>query len=362
VTAGTRDLVRILIGAASVEEIAGGTCDDIAALRARVLTLNPNENPILPVSSDVRNGLVYFQEFPRHSLDEPFLCAASARCAIGTPLAFAIEVQDIRGVAENGTAGPDLIILHTGRSGSTLLANLLSSTTGCLCVKEPEALMSLIAAWLGASSDHRLRLRVDVTLIVSLLTSSLRRAWGHKKAVVLKLAAWNTIAWPELVESFPDTPIVFLHRPAEDVISSLVASRPGWHDLLYAPKERQVTFFPSIRAERHAIREPVALFAHAWRSIVEAARALPQDTILLSYDSLRRNPIAALSRVLSRVSNATPPDPSQIAKTMARYSKSTDPAETFDAGSTHRRLPLDEAARERVRLIVDKAAYTGVLG
>jgi hypothetical protein len=149
-------------------------------------------------------------------------------------------------------------------------------------------------------------------------------------------------------------------RAPEATVASQLHEPPAWFDITDAPRSVQARFFPSIATVRDS--RPVsttALFAHAWRSAVEAARSVPAGRVTyLGYDALVDDPAATVRRLLTQWGRALADDATtRLAEVLATYSKDPQGSEPFDpddlhhrpALSTEQQLEVDDVAGPRWR-------------
>jgi hypothetical protein len=244
---------------------------------------------------------------------------------------------------------PGGFIFHTGRCGSTLLANMLAADGARAVLKEPEAISDLVAELLLAIDDDTRR-KADRALVVTLGTLS-AAAW-LREAPAFKFAAWNVRVASSLLEHFPETPAAFLYRGATETVASLMNVPPGWRGLMACPRSVQACFFPTLRDVPAAVPlSPEEFYAHGWISNVDAVLDLPPDRLtFVNYDELSADLHAAFARILDALRIES--SPSSLAAMLAAakvYSKDARNPKPFDPMGAHRRPPLPAAEESRVR-------------
>jgi hypothetical protein len=170
----------------------------------------------------------------------------------------------------------------------------------------------------------------------------------------LKLSAWNVGLGRLLLGLFPATPAVFVYRSPLETVASLLFQPPAWLPLLDSPRWLQARFFQTVR-EIPADAEllPTTLFAHAWRSTVEAALALPPERILvIPYEVLVNAAETVIGRVLAHFRHsAARARLETMAGTLKAYSKDPDHQAPFNPKGEHRRPPLAPEQADEVRAI-----------
>jgi len=163
---------------------------------------------------------------------EPFFDQTVARWATGPQARPLVRTGLDALLALDGEPSlePAGMIFHLSRCGSTLVSRLLGTLPGVVAIAEPSPLNAL----LGLDSD-----RVDgATLVrlVRLLVRALGRCrHGDERHLVLKCTSWNIRRREILAAAFPETPWVWVQRDPAHVVSSLLASPPGWLGLGVTP-------------------------------------------------------------------------------------------------------------------------------
>jgi hypothetical protein len=270
---------------------------------------------------------------------EPFFQQTLQRLALDRPDVLRAEIdldRFVRAVPRDRPA-PDGFIFHTGRCGSTLLANLLAASGRYSVLREPGIVIDLSLAWLEADDTTRRELE---SLFELILPQMLWATAGAARYRLLKPAAWNIQVAQTLLRIFPTTPAVFLYRAPSETVASMLFDPPGWLEWIWRPQSFRARCMPSLRTfPRGEKLSPAILFAHAWRSAVEAALALPPERLLLlDYADMVSDPADSLKRVLTHFRQ--PVDPEIIAAmltTRSIYSKDPARAERFDPNGAHRR-------------------------
>ncbi len=286
---------------------------------------------------------------------EPFFHQTLKRVLLERPDALRAEIDLDRFVraVPHDRPGPDGFIFHTGRCGSTLLANMLPASGQYSVLREPGTVVDLSFAWLETDDDStRRELESLFALVVPQMLSATA---GAARYPLLKPAAWNIQVASTLLRVFPTTSAVFLYRAPSETVASMLFDPPGWLGWIWRPRSFQARYMPSLRTfPPDATFSPVIFFAHAWRSAAEAALALPPERLLfLDYADMVSDPARALKRVLAHFRQ--PADPEIItAMLAARSIYSKDPARTacFDPSGAHRRPPLTSEESAAVEMVV----------
>jgi len=120
---------------------------------------------------------------------------------------------------DSRAAAPAGLVFHVGRSGSTLISQLLKKADDLVVYAEPQAFNELLLP------PHR---APRAQLVAALRSLGGAFAAHAGKPYVLKFSSWNTLLCDLLVEAFPETPWVFNVRDPLEVGVSLMRTAPGW--------------------------------------------------------------------------------------------------------------------------------------
>lgn len=197
--------------------------------------------------------------------------------------------------AARGVADPAALILHVGRSGSTLVSRALSRLSRCHVLSEPQALNDVLGVdgpWpFLASGEKQVALRQVVDALV-------RSARPDQDRVILKLTSWNVLHLPLLEAVFPTVPKLFLYRQPEEILVSLRDDPAGW--MRRAGDRMQSRLFLGAPAAQMPAT-PLAFAAQVLgRSFTAVADSIERaaregDWLLTPYDAL---PDALTTRIL----------------------------------------------------------------
>lgn len=241
----------------------------------------------------------------------------------GSSPRFSLSAEAILAAAQaGGRHGPQGLMFHTGRSGSTLLCNLLSADPGCVALREPEVLNGVLRRMADTPDPgacERLG-RLSVALLHSLAHGVRADAQGRARAAVVKLTSWTAGLAGPLVTAFDAVPIVVVVRDPWASVASFLRQPPHWAGSSRAPQG----------------------FAEAWNGAVDAAMRFPADrTLFVAYADLVAAPAATLKTVRRHFRLAgDEPRASRVDAIMGAYSKGA-PGEGFDAAGRHLCAELD---------------------
>jgi hypothetical protein len=230
---------------------------------------------------------------------------------------------------------------------------MLSVPDEYLVIKESPAVNTLLAGLLRASEDVRRRERE--ALVELALPFMFRPMRGTEKRLFFELSSWNVRLADSMLRLFAATPSAFLHRWPSVSVASMLAEPPRWSNLLEQHRSVQARLFPSLASvPAESELSAAAFYAHAWRSMVEAALALPPKRILMiDYDELVASPHSTLGNLMSQFRQAV--EPAQLAAMCSvrkLYSKDPSGQAAFDPKGTHRDPVLDAAQEAEVLSIV----------
>ncbi|HEY1751703.1 MAG TPA: hypothetical protein VGG29_10585 [Caulobacteraceae bacterium] len=180
---------------------------------------------------------------------------------------------------------PALIIAHSARCGSTLLARSLGAIEGTVAVCEPELLWYVAADSLngaGGAPAHETLRRVVRALG--------RVRFGDERRLVLKLSSPMTPFLPLFRRAFPAAPVIWLQRrPAEIVASELRAPMP---------------WMVKTAAGEPAVLQRLILHALTV-TFLAASQHVDDETLVIDYADL---PAAAASLAAPRMGVTPSPD------------------------------------------------------
>jgi hypothetical protein len=316
----------------------------------------------VPVDLDIAAGRVAFLDMAGARFEEPFFDDTVDRVrGDGEPrsrLDFDLGLDDFLRAAERRGRSPDGFLFHTGRCGSTLLANMLAASADHLLLKEPGLVNSFMAQRLVAENEESVK-HFDELVVgaLRLLAGAAVEARPTGPQCIVKLAAWNVQMADLLFERFPHTHAVFVYREPVETAASLLFQRPAWFDeLIDRPPSLQARFFPSIAGWGSEILSPVELFAHAWRSVVESTLALPSHRVLLlEYPDLLFDTVRAVGAVLRRFGyDGDTANVEGVLDALDTYSKDPSQGTRFAPSGRHRRPTLAPEHAKIVRSITDE--------
>ncbi|MBI2704885.1 MAG: hypothetical protein HYX32_06300 [Actinobacteria bacterium] len=251
-----------------------------------------------------------------------------------------VPIDDLHVRLATPQAAPAGLIFHTARCGSTLLTKLLRQARSTLVLGEPTVLGSAQRQSRAAGGDQL------STVVTDLVTAFAAFAEQRGDRLVVKLTSWQALDIAAYAQALPQVPLLFVHRPAEDVVASLLAQPPGW-----SPFGANRGELPWRSAELPPPDQPAAeWYARLWNMIVGAALQLPDERVrLLSHEALVRDPVGAVRAVTELFDLSGDWRARSLERELRYYAKSPDPTESFDPAGRHRRPALDPASLEAVR-------------
>ncbi len=300
------------------------------------------ELPANCVPSRVLADSVYLIDAGDDRFPEPLYAISLARlCEQGSPVKLRLPLQMLRAITgAEALAGPRGLIVHTGRCGSTLLANMLGIHPAVRMIKEPDALSQILLDRAPASA-------------VAAILRAFGRGLPAASAVLVKCTNWQTLELGRLLAELKQARAIFLWRPAEEVVASYLDQPALWQSWRYDP-ERRDTWFPREPAYPLDFADLAVLYAHAWRvSAIAALRARQEfaDRVkIISYAELREDPGEIVRASAQHFGlTATPELTARMTRHAAGYSKSPDVP--FDPSGIHARQQLTAAQRRVVSRI-----------
>ncbi|WP_369392994.1 hypothetical protein AB5J72_39530 [Streptomyces sp. CG1] len=237
------------------------------------------------------------------------------------------------------------MIFHTGRCGSTLLANALSAIESIMILKEPLFLSSLSIAATGPDTDEL----ADRTR--SLFSHALVPTRPQQTDLVLKPSSWNVLGsdfWEAVTEGRPR---VFVWRPCAEVMESMLESPAGWAtgvEPFLPPSVLEAEQAATSAAARRGLSLPMRTAMAAWLATAARGAELGKaGALVIPYEAIRRDFRTVVVRVLHHLGIAVSPEVLQTAVSVANvYSK--DPSGALPFTSVQPRAKLPNALREAI--------------
>lgn len=325
--------------------------------------MKTSELPANCLPSRVAGDSVYLIDVGDDRLPEPLyqlslerLCAQADPVRVRLPLSLLPSIVD-----SEGLPGPRGLIVHTGRCGSTLLANMLGAHPAVRMIQEAEAVNQILADDGPAP-------------FVSAVLRAFGRGLPPAAAVLVKSTNWNVLRLRSMLAAFPRASAVFLWRPAADVVASCLDVPPAWAKWQHDPpvRDRWYPHDPADGADPADMSDPAAFYAHAWRvsaaAALDAAREFGDRVKVMSYAELRADPGAMAAAGARHFGLPVTPDlVARMTQHAARYSK--NPSVRFDPAGAHARRQLTAGQRgtvermtARLEAELDRAGPAGPAG
>lgn len=156
-------------------------------------------------------------------------CPLNGFLRIRTPLSTLLKAPP-----SDATEGPDALIFHMSRCGSTLVSQMIAAMPGHVVVSEPPPLDTIVQiAQLtpGVTQNQR------IALLRAMAGALGRDRFGDRKHYVIKLDAWHVLALPLFRAAFPNAPWLFLFRDPVEVMVSQQRNRGMQTMPLVLPEE-----------------------------------------------------------------------------------------------------------------------------
>ncbi len=122
----------------------------------------------------------------------------------------------------DAASGPDGLIFHMSRCGSTLVSQMLAAIPGLVAVSEAPPLDTIVQL---AHSHPSAPLEQRIALLRGIAAALGRDRFGNRRHYVIKTDSWHSLALPLFRAAFPDTPWLFLFREPTEVMVSQVRMR-----------------------------------------------------------------------------------------------------------------------------------------
>jgi hypothetical protein len=230
---------------------------------------------------------------------------------------------------------PRLLIVHTGRCGSTLLANALSSSRRATVIKEPGYLHALSVALVSGRADQVAFAKRALRTIDGCLLAPTRPS---HELMVIKTTSWTAIVLDSLIEYLNPEAVILMHRAPAAVVRSELLRPPAWELMTRNRADQGRRMVPNTPVElpTHPELRRASLFVAAWKQVVNCAGAAHVSGIpfySLSYEELVKERHRAIGAVFhaSGVTLARK-ELRRACNSFDVYSK--DPSQPFALGST----------------------------
>jgi hypothetical protein len=134
-----------------------------------------------------------------------------------TPLAMLAATRP-----PDADSGPDGLIFHMSRCGSTLVSQMLAAIPGVVAVSEAPALDATVQL-VHSHPDAPLEQRI--ALLRGMAAALGRDRFGDRRHYIIKTDSWHSLALPLFRAAFPATPWLFLFRDPTEVMASQMRER-----------------------------------------------------------------------------------------------------------------------------------------
>lgn len=230
-------------------------------------------------------------------------------------------------------SGPDGLIFHMSRCGSTLVSQMLAAMPGCVVASEApplDAAVQLVHSHPEAPLEQR------VALLRGMAAALGRDRFGNRRHYVIKTDSWHSLELPLFRAAFPDTPWLFLFREPTEVIVSQLRARGSQ----MIPGSQPDSVF--------AIPDPLSLpaeeyIARVLNRVTQAAidQADLGDGLFVDYADL---PDAVEQRILPHFGIVPDADSLGAARAAARWNAKS-PSFAFEPDAEGKRRDAGEAVR-----------------
>jgi hypothetical protein len=122
----------------------------------------------------------------------------------------------------DAASGPDGLVFHMSRCGSTLVSQMLAAMPGCIVASEAPPLDAAVQL---VHSHPETPLEQRVALLRGMAAALGRDRFGNRRHYFIKTDSWHSLELPLFRAAFPDTPWLFLFREPTEVIVSHLRAR-----------------------------------------------------------------------------------------------------------------------------------------
>lgn len=118
---------------------------------------------------------------------------------------------------------PAGFVFHSSRCGSTLLAQMLSSSDCNIVISEADPLDAILRSHYRSPALKNEAVRAE--MLKSLVSAFSQRRHAGEARFFIKFDCWNILELPLIKAAFPDVPWVFVYRDPVDVLVSHMRRR-----------------------------------------------------------------------------------------------------------------------------------------
>lgn len=183
-----------------------------------------------------------------------------------------VPLMDIQLPEVDKQLSPDGFIFHTPRSGSTLVARMLTMPEKHITLVEPEPVNALLS--------NMAFLSVDFRWLRQLLKLYALAFYPDCKAFFVKTSSWAILKLPLFEAAFPETPACMIYRNPVEVMVQILQRRAGWM------ADHARSFILGIEANECAKMSLERYSAEALVRFFNAAKKGSLPMMLLEYESL----------------------------------------------------------------------------
>lgn len=184
---------------------------------------------VFPISTQV--GAVprtVCQPIDPKAFDFPFFNEGTSRLMLKEASAEECTLEEL--TIEDQLLDLKGFIFHTSHCGSTLMGQLLKSAPEVRVVSEPEAINGLLISYLFY--DLPIELMLDK---IRRIIDAYRKPIGKEQFLILKMSSWNIFLQDLFEQAYPKVPWVYIDRPTDQVVNSLLKSDSGMVSWWYHP-------------------------------------------------------------------------------------------------------------------------------
>lgn len=204
----------------------------------------------MPIDLNIRNGcyFVVFAKLPRENLKEPFFLdsllhrfhladvdknKSDEQKVLVRPLHYDendpriefVPLDDfVNAFSERNLDENKLrFIFHMSRCGSTLVTQMLATSDRFFVISEPPIVNALLDPALVLPNEYS---KMELLRAIIYAIESCKPK--HVEFTFVKFRSWNTLFLDKILEQFPKTEWMFVHRNGLEVLESVLRDPPGW--------------------------------------------------------------------------------------------------------------------------------------
>lgn len=218
-----------------------------------------------------------------------------------------------------------LFIFHISRCGSTLITQMLNESPTFFTISEPPIINRILDPKSGISDS------ITFPLLKAAINAINITAPIESQVTVIKFRSWISLFLKNIIEMFPETPWLFVHRNGAEVLSSVIQSPPGWLRSKNVNKEFFGKLLLLSESDFHNCSENEFITRLLGQFCKIARENQSENTFFINYASLQQDLFAYLDSIKGQ--KILPEEKELMRLSMQLYSKDVSRKKLFKSDS-----------------------------